>query len=141
MKTLLVGKKKQYTYEDYLTIPDEKRYELIDGELSMVPAPNTFHQDVLGNLEFILRKFVKERGLGKIFSAPTDVILSDNTVVQPDILFISKERKKIIEKRGIFGSPDIAIEIVSPSTFVMDTITKKEIYEKFKVKKNLLIFP
>lgn len=141
MKTALEEEKKQYTYEDYLAITDDKRYEIIDGGLFMVPAPNTKHQDISGNLEFFLRKFVKDSGLGKVFDAPTDVILSDDIVLQPDILFISKDRKEIIKKKGIFGSPDLVIEIVSPSTFVTDTITKKEIYEKFEVEEYWLVFP
>ena len=141
MKTALVEEKKQYTYKDYVEIADDKRYEVIDGGLFMVPAPNTKHQDISGNLGFILRKFVKHSGLGKVFDAPTDVILSDSIVLQPDILFISKDRKAIIKNKGIFGCPDIVIEIVSPSTFVTDTITKKEIYEKFAVEEYWLVFP
>ncbi|MGR3219386.1 MAG: Uma2 family endonuclease [Candidatus Anammoxibacter sp.] len=141
MRAALVEEKKQYTYEDYLSITDDKRYEIIDGALSMVLVPNTNHQDVSGNLGFFLRKFVRDKGLGKIFDAPTDVILSGDIVVQPDILFISKSRRKIIEKKGIFGSPDLVIEIVSPSSFVTDTITKKEIYEKFEVEEYWLVFP
>jgi len=141
METLIEPKSKLYTYNDYLAIADDKRYELLDGGLFMVPAPSTFHQNITENLGFILSSFVKKNRMGKVFYAPTDVILADNTAIQPDILFVSKERKIIIEKRGIFDAPDIVFEIVSPSTFVMDTITKKEIYEKFKVQEFWLVFP
>lgn len=141
MNMQLMEENKQYTYDSYLDISDDKRYEVIEGELFMVPAPNTFHQDYLLNIVYSLRSFVKERELGKIFCAPTDVILSNNIVVQPDILFISAGRKGIIEKKGIFGKPDLVVEIVSPSTFVNDTITKKDIYERFEVEEFWLVFP
>ena len=79
------------TYEDYLKTSDDERWELLDGELLMVPGPNTAHQTVTGNLYWHLRSFVQESGLGKVFVAPFDVILSPHNVVQPDILFIADE--------------------------------------------------
>ncbi len=141
METVLDQKEKQYTYDDYLGFPDDQRYEILDGGLIMVPAPITSHQNTQENLAFVLSGFVRKKVLGKVFYAPTDVILAGNTVVQPDMLFISKERKGIIEKKGIFDAPDLVVEIVSPSSFVNDTITKKEIYEKFNVKEYWLVFP
>jgi len=87
-----VNTKIKFTYKDYKSLPESetKRYELIEGELIMVPSPNIYHQRVSGKLEFLLRDFVEKNKLGEIFDAPCDVHMGEN-VVQPDILFVSKE--------------------------------------------------
>jgi Uma2 family endonuclease len=132
---------KRYTYKDYLQIEDEKRYEVMEGGLIMVPAPLTSHQRVSRNIEVILCNFVKEKRLGEILDAPTDVVLSEDVVVQPDILFISKERLNIIEEAAIMGSPDLIVEVVSPFSASYDTIEKRDVYEKHGVKEYWLVFP
>ena len=133
---------KRYTYQDYLDLPDDgKRYEVIHGELVMTPAPYTFHQIVSGNLEYELRTFVKKEKSGKVFYAPVDVLLSENNVLQPDILFISKERSNIITEKNIAGAPDLIIEIISPSSAYYDLLEKKEIYEKFGVQEYWIVDP
>ncbi|OGW51458.1 MAG: hypothetical protein A2Z50_03470 [Nitrospirae bacterium RBG_19FT_COMBO_42_15] len=139
MNTLTIQKK--YTYNDYLNIDDEKRYEVMKGELIMVPAPFTIHQKAQINLAVILSNFVREKKLGKILVAPTDVVLAEDIVVQPDILYISNNRLDIIKEAAIMGSPDLVIEIVSPSSASYDTIEKREIYEKYGVKEYWLVFP
>ncbi len=78
------------TYDDYVALPDEKRYELIEGDLYMVPAPGFYHQIVSRNIEMALWEFVKSRQLGVVVAAPVDVVFTQEDVVQPDILFISK---------------------------------------------------
>ncbi len=133
--------KKIYTYEDYLNITDDKRYELIEGELIMVPAPFTYHQKISRELEFELLKFVKENNLGEVLYAPCDVVLSNENVVQPDILFISKERLNIIGEKNIQGPPDIAIEIVSEDSAYRDLIQKKRLYMQSGVKEFWLVIP
>jgi len=104
------------TYEDYLNTPDDERYELIDGELIMSPSPRMAHQEADMEIGSILHTFVKLRNLGKVYSAPFDVVLSDTDVVQPDLLFVSRERLHIITENNIQGAPDLAVEILSPST-------------------------
>lgn len=131
----------KYTYNDYLLIDDDKRYEIIRGGLIMVPAPFTSHQRVLENLGFIISKCVREKDSGKVFYAPTDVVLAEDVVVQPDILFINKERLDIIEEAAIMGSPDLIVEIVSPSSASYDTVEKRDIYEEYGVKEYWLVFP
>lgn len=74
-----VIEKKRYTYEDYLKIPEDERYELIKGELLMTPSPVPRHQRISGKLEFELRKFVTENNLGEIFDAPCDVYLDNKS--------------------------------------------------------------
>jgi Uma2 family endonuclease len=133
--------KKRYTYKDYLETPDDERYELIEGELLMAPAPIPKHQRISGRLDFALRKFVMEKELGEVFYAPCDVYLDAENVVQPDILFISKERFNIVGEKNIQGAPDLVIEIVSESTAYRDLIRKKRLYSRFGVKEYWIAVP
>mgnify|MGYP000103035889 FL=1 len=111
-----------WTYQDYRELPsDGKTYQIIGGRLFMAPAPSTPHRDISGNLGFIIRSFVKEHSVGKIYNAPIDVVFSSVNVVQPDIIFISSKRLKIIKEEGIFGAPDWIIEIISPPSEKIDT--------------------
>ncbi len=136
-----ITEKKRYTYEDYLKTPDDKRYELINGELLMTPSPIPKHQLISGRLEFKLRGFVKENKFGEVFYAPCDVYLDDENVVQPDILFISKHRLNIIGEKNIQGAPDLAIEILSDYSVYRDTIQKKRLYARFGVKEYWIVIP
>ncbi len=131
----------RYTYKDYLLIDDDKRYEILRGGLVMVPAPFTIHQGILESLGFIISKYVREKDSGKVFYAPTDVVLAEDTVVQPDMLFINKERLGIIKEVAIMGSPDLIVEIISPSSASYDTVEKRDIYEDYGVKEYWLVFP
>jgi Uma2 family endonuclease len=116
-------------YEDYLNFPDDgKRHEIIDGEHHMTPSPQTRHQIVLTNISFILINHVRESNLGTVILAPMDVLLSDTTVVQPDLLFIRKDRESIIKKNYIEGSPDLLVEILSPGNEKLDRHTKMKHY-------------
>ena len=123
----------KFTYADYRNTPEDKRYELIDGDLIMSPAPRTTHQDASLNIVLLLAAFVRERVLGKIFYAPTDVVLSDTDVVQPDILFVSNARAHIITEDNIRGAPNLVIEILSPSTAARDRTLKRALYAKHGV--------
>jgi len=136
-----VKEKKKYTYEDYLKTPDDKRYELIEGELLMTPSPVTKHQRVSRKIEFLLEKFVTENDLGEIFHAPYDVYLDNENVLQPDILFVSRERSHIIGEKNIQGAPDLVIEIVSESTAYRDLVQKKSLYAKYGVKEYWVVVP
>jgi Uma2 family endonuclease len=133
--------KKKYTYEDYLKTPDDQRYELIEGELIMVPAPIPYHQKISRELEFELLKYVNENDLGEVFYAPCDVVLSDENVVQPDILFISKDRLNIIGEKNIQGPPDFTVEIISESSAYRDMVQKKRLYGSFGVKEFWIVIP
>lgn len=133
--------KRRYTYDDYLKIPDDERYELIEGELLMTPSPVPYHQWISKNIEFELEKFVREKNLGKVFDAPCDVYLDEENVIQPDILFISKERLNIITDKNIRGAPDLVIEILSEATAYRDLVKKKRLYAKQGVKEYWIVDP
>jgi len=122
------------TYSDYAALPDDgRRYELHHGELSVTPAPGTRHQEAIVNLIGLLLQHVRSRGLGKVFVAPTDCILSNVTVVQPDVLYIATDRLAIISERGIEGAPTLVVEVLSPSTAHLDRDRKMKLYAEHGV--------
>lgn len=129
------------TYADYCLTPDDERYELVDGELIMVPAPGESHQIVAMELGALLHVFVKARGLGRVFSAPYDVVLSDTDIVQPDLLFVSNERTHIRTPTNIRGAPDLVVEILSPSTASRDWREKRDLYAEYGVREYWLVDP
>ncbi len=133
--------KKKYTYEDYLKTPDDKRYELVEGELVMTPSPKTEHQRIAGKLDFHLRKFAMENKNGEVFFAPYDVYLDEENVLQPDILFVSQERSNIIGENNIQGAPDLVVEILSEATAYRDAVQKKMLYARFGVKEYWMVAP
>ena len=105
------------TYEDYVRIPEDgKRHEIIDGDHYVTPRPFVYHQTVSGRLFVQLFRQVEERELGRVLCAPMDVLLSEVDIVQPDIVVVLKRNASIITKKNIQGSPDLLIEILSPST-------------------------
>ena len=129
------------TYEDYRNTPEDERYELLDGELVMSEAPRIVHQQVDMDLGTLMNLFVKENNLGRVFSAPTDVVLSETAVVQPDLLFVSNERAHIITEQNIQGAPDLVVEILSPSTANRDWTIKRELYAAHGVKELWIVDP
>jgi Uma2 family endonuclease len=122
------------TYKEYEALPtDGRRYELHDGELSVTPAPSPKHQRVSRNLFLILHNYVKDREIGEVLYAPLDCILSDTTVVQPDIVYLERSRLSAISSRGIEGPPTLVVEVLSPSTTVIDRSTKLQLYGRHGV--------
>jgi Uma2 family endonuclease len=133
--------KVRFTYNDYLLLPEDKRYEILGGELYMVAAPNIRHQSVSLNLKLSLFQYVRERNLGVILDAPCDVILSEENVVQPDILFVRKERSGIIGEANLKGAPDLVIEILSPGTRSKDLELKRKTYARFGIQEYWVVDP
>jgi Uma2 family endonuclease len=105
----------------------------------MTPAPQTRHQIVSRNIERILLNYIEDNDFGQLFYAPIDVVLSETTIVQPDILYIRKEREGIIKKNFIEGPPDLIIEILSPGNEKLDRITKMKHYAMFGISEYWLI--
>jgi Uma2 family endonuclease len=134
-------RRSKFTYADYLQTPDDVRYELIDGELVMAPAPVPQHQRIGMRFSNRMGPFIEQNGLGELFAAPTDVFLSDTNVVQPDLLFVSAARTHIITEPNIQGAPDLVIEIASPSTEDRDRGSKLELYARFEVQEYWLAHP
>jgi len=119
------------TYDDFCALPDDgRRYEILDGDLYMSPAPIPFHQRVSANLNDILRQHVRRNSLGQVFYAPVDVLLSEHNIVEPDLVYISKANIGILTDKNIKGPPDLLVEILSPSSAVRDTRDKRNIYAR-----------
>jgi Uma2 family endonuclease len=130
------------SYEDLRRMPDDgKRYELIDGEVFMTPAPRTRHQLTVGNIYLALRSFVDEHGLGQVFLAPTDVVFGERTAVQPDLLFIRRDRASIVTELNVQGAPDLVIEVLSPGNAAFDRETKLQVYARAAVRELWYVDP
>lgn len=130
------------TAEDYLRLPESgPRYQLIDGELHMAPAPNLYHQKISWNLVKLLSCYLDTQQVGQAFCAPCDVYLDAHNVVQPDLLFVATGNLHILAEDGVRGAPDLVVEILSPATALLDTKTKRAIYARSGVKEMWLVDP
>lgn len=132
----------RFTYQDYRLLAEDKRYELIEGDLLLTPSPNARHQAIQFRLVLKLGLFVEQGNLGAVLSAPTDVILSEENVVQPDILFVAAARVAIIDpKGGVNGAPDLVFEILSPTTASRDRVFKRKLYSRYGVREYWIVDP
>ncbi len=131
----------KFTYEDYCLLPEDRRYEVIDGEVFVTPAPTTMQQVVKGRLKRLIEDFVQPRQIGLVLDAPYDVVLSKFDVLQPDILFVSTERRSIIGAKHAGPAPDLVIEVLSPSTERRDRVVKAKRYAMFGVREMWLVDP
>ena len=126
-----VDPQRRYTARDLWRMPDDdKRYEIIEGEVVVTPSPFVNHQQALANLNDILRRHVMRHDLGIVLFAPLGVVLEKISAVEPDLLFVSKARRAIIKAEGIFGAPDLVVEILSPSTASRDRGRKRDLYAR-----------
>ncbi|HHU50425.1 MAG TPA: helix-turn-helix domain-containing protein [Firmicutes bacterium] len=129
----IYAKQDEYTYDDYIKLPEEPgyRYEVLNGFLVKEPSPLLQHQRVSRELGYQLKTFFDGFDpKGEIFYSPIDVTLGDHNVVQPDILFVSSNRREIMRKERIDGPCDLVVEILSPSSRRKDRLKKMEIYRK-----------
>ena len=132
----------QLLAEDIWDTPDdENRYEVIDGELYVTPPPSLAHQHVVTVLSRRLGSFIEEHRLGALFVAPIGVILERGIGVQPDIVFVSRERSGILSERGLEGAPTLAVEVLSPSTSRRDRGIKMRRYAAAGVEHYWMIDP
>lgn len=130
------------TYDEYRLLPDDgKRYELMDGDLFVSPAPSTRHQTISRRLQFALMRALEEPGLAQIFNAPVDLILEPTSVVQPDLVLVSKARQHIITARALEGVPDVVVEILSPGGTDRDEHLKRRLYERHGVPEYWVVDP
>lgn len=133
------------TYKEFinLEIPedDDHIYELLNGEIVKYSAPESKHQIVSANL---FRKFdnhVFEKKLGRVLYAPISVFLGEYNAPQPDLLFVATKNLEIIQQKGVMGTPDLVVEIVSPGSVVRDRVHKKAIYEKAGIPEYWIVDP
>jgi Uma2 family endonuclease len=130
------------TADDYRSLPEAgPRYQLIEGDLYMAPAPNRFHQEISRNLQVKLFLYLRETGLGKIFDAPFDVYLDETNVYQPDLVVVLNDRLAILTEAGVEGAPNLVVEILSPKTRQLDLEQKRKAYPRFGVQELWIIDP
>jgi len=130
------------TYEDYLELPDDgNRYEIIDGELFLNPAPVPRHQRIVGSLFFALHRHFLDEGGGEVLLAPTDVLLGTGNVVQPDLVVVAAANAAIVKEKNISGAPDLTIEVLSEGTRRRDEIAKRKLYEQAGVSEYWIVDP
>lgn len=136
---MTLTKEKRLSVNYYKMLPEGAPYQLIEGELIMTPAPNPRHQIISAKIFEKLRDFTKQ--LGITLYSPIDVYLDDENAFQPDIIFISKEGQAVIKNDGIYGPPDIVIEILSPATARYDLKEKFRVYERTGVREYWIVDP
>ena len=129
------------TYEDYCNAPEDVRYELLDGELVIMPSPKEIHQRIQLAIGLALALFVQNRALGRLYFAPFDVLFTDNDVAQPDLIFVSNARAHIVTEDNIQGAPDLLVEVHSPSTADRDKDFKRSLYERHGVTEYWMVDP
>jgi Uma2 family endonuclease len=120
------------TFEDYLLFPaDGQRHELIDGEHIVSPSPMMRHQRIVRRLLVSIARYLEANPVGEVFAAPFTTILSSFDVVEPDLLYVSHERRHVLEQEDwVRGAPDLVIEILSPSSRKLGEVTKRKLYER-----------
>jgi Uma2 family endonuclease len=126
-----IAKLGPYRAEAYWELPEGAPVELIRGELVMSPAPRTSHQIVIGQLYAILLQ-AESRGGGLAIVSPADVVLSDDTILQPDVLYVAKNRRHIVGDR-INGAPDLVVEVLSRGAERRDRVAKLDAYARYGV--------
>lgn len=126
---------KRWTYAEFARLPTSgsTRYEIIDDELVVTPAPGRRHQRISMDLATALNTFVRDHDLGEVYHAPFDVLFAEGDYMEPDLVFVRKERLGVLSDRGVEGPPDLIVEIVSPSTAGRDRGVKLDRYRHFGV--------
>ncbi len=142
MQITVTQKNKIWTYDDYITLPDDLNiYEIIEGELYMAPAPIPKHQKICHNIQRLLGNYLQKNNAGEIYPSPVDVVFDKSNILQPDIIFIARDNLSIVTEKNIQGPPNLVIEILSPSTIRKDRISKLRVYARFEVKNVWIIDP
>ena len=130
------------TYDDLVRLPDDDlRHEIIDGEHYVTASPATRHQRISLNLVYLLQSYLELHPIGELFGAPYDIVLSRFDVVVPDLVYISNARKAFITEKNLQGPPDLAVEILSPSTRTRDERLKRDLYDRVGVDEYWLVNP
>ena len=130
------------TYHEYVLLPqDRNRYEILDGELYMTPSPGYLHQWIVACLVAILQDHVSRQNLGVVLAAPLDVVLSETSIVQPDILFLRSHRLPPRDAKNITAVPDLVVEVLSPASVEQDRVDKKTAYARHGVAQYWIVDP
>ena len=133
---------RHWTYDEYARLPDDgKRYEVIAGDVYMSPSPQPRHQRAVSRLNAALEMFTQEHGIGDLYPAPTDALLSEDDYLVPDMMFVRRDRLDIVTTRGIEGAPDLVVEVVHEVTELRDRGIKRERYAMYGVPEYWIVDP
>lgn len=131
------------TYDDFLLLPDDgKRHEIIDGEHYVTPSPNVRHQRLVLRLATTIQAHVDAHpGVGQVFIAPLDVVLSLNDVVEPDLLFVAADQSGVLTEKNVQGPPALVVEVLSKGTRKKDAQIKRRLFDRTGVREYWLVDP
>jgi Uma2 family endonuclease len=132
---------RRLTYDDYVLFPDDgRRHELIDGKHYVTPSPNLRHQVLTGRLYFEIESYLRQhKGVGQVFIARLDVVFTKWDVVEPDLLYVAKDRSDILTELNVQGAPSLVIEILSPGTRRMDEQRKRLLFDRGGVREYWIV--
>jgi len=125
----------------YRLLPEGTPVQVINNQIYMSPAPNFPHFNIVDTIVEKLKKIVSKKDSGRVIFAPVDVFLGNKNAVQPDIFYISNENAGIIKESGVFGAPDLIVEVLSRKNKNADLVKKKSVYEEFGVKEYFIVNP
>lgn len=129
-------------YDRYCLLPEDGyQYEVFDGDLVMTPRPIPKHQQIVLRIASRLDQFVEGNNLGRVYVAPIDVVFDEFTILQPDVLFIRRDRLNIVGEEAIEGAPDLVVEVLSRSTLIKDRVRKLASYSDFGVLEYWIVNP
>ena len=130
-----------WTYDDYATLDEKERHEIVNGVLYMTPSPSWPHQEIVGEIFAHLRAYLRNTGIGGVLMAPLDVELASNVVFQPDVVVLLKASRRKLKERHIVGAPDLTVEIVSPSSETHDRYRKLVAYARAGIPEYWIVDP
>ncbi len=127
--------------DEFVPPRDDRRYEILDGEVMVRGATTLRHERILRRLLLRLTTWAEAKGAGEVFGSGAAVVLEDHTCVVPDLLFVSTERAGILAEDAVRGPPDLVVEVLSPGTRGLDMIRKRDLYDRFGVAEYWLVDP
>jgi len=140
MNAMATTSRPKKTVDDFMALGGEVRAELITGELYVTPSPTSWHQHIVTNLCLILAPHIRNGRLGSTWVAPLDVHLPSGDIVEPDLIFVRRANRSIIQE-WIRGVPDLLVEVVSPSNVERDRIVKRDLYARNQVPEYWIVDP
>ena len=128
-------------FAEYLALPDDgMRYEVLEGELIKSPAPGRRHQRVSGNIHSALDRWRESNAPeGEVLAAPFDVVLAEDTIVQPDLIYVRPERRALYVDERLHGAPDLAVEIFHSRGASRDRVAKLQLYARYQIPEYWLV--
>lgn len=128
-------------YQVWKGLPEGTLCQVINNSLVISPLPLDIHQVVLNKINFSISTLLRKQPVGEVRIAPYDVHFSRQNIFQPDLIFLANEHLKLVKARGLFGAPDLVVEVLSPGTASKDSGEKKAVYEQYGVKELFIVEP